>query len=236
MIIFLCVVSVGECYEVSPLSLETKTIIDSLQKVRANSKQRKFNQSIDLVINLQEIDMKKPESKIQEQVELPYPPSKQAKICVIASGELALKAKQAGADLVIEKDELNNIATDKKRQRQLASTFDYFIAEAPLMPTVGKSLGAVLGPRGKMPTPVPPNVDIAAQIARHKKLVLVRTRAQPIIQNRVGTEDMKDEQIAENIITIIRRLEPKLKRGLANIKAIHLKTTMGKPVEIKLKQ
>jgi len=236
MIIFLCVVSVGECYEVSPLSLETKTITDALQQVRAGSKQRKFNQSIDLVINLQEIDMKKPESKIQEQVELPHPISKQAKICVIATGELALKARQAGADLVIEKDELNTIATDKKRQRQLASTIDYFICEAPLMPIVGKALGAVLGPRGKMPTPVPPNADIKAQIARHKKLVLVRTRAQPIIQNRVGTEDMKDEHIAENITAIIRRLEPKLKRGLANIKTVTIKTSMGKPVEIKLKQ
>jgi large subunit ribosomal protein L1 len=102
------------------------------------------------------------------------------------------------------------------------------------MPIVGKSLGAVLGPRGKMPTPVPPNANIADQITRHQRLAIVRLKSTPIIQNRVGTEDMKDEQIAENITAIIRRLEGKLKRGIKNIKSITLKTTMGKPVEMKL--
>jgi large subunit ribosomal protein L1 len=195
---------------------------------------RKFSQTIDMTINLQEIDMKKPESKIQEMIELPHPLTKKAKICIIASGELAFKAKQAGADLVIEKDELNTIATDKKRQRELANTYDFFICEAPLMPLVGKSLGTTLGPRGKMPTPVPPNANIADQIARHQKLAIVRLKSQPLLQNRVGSEDMKDEEIAENITVIIRRLEGKLKRGIKNIKSITLKTTMGKPVELKL--
>ncbi len=216
------------------MPLETQQLIETLKKVRENSKPRKFSQTIDMTINLQEIDMKKPESKIQEMIELPHPLTKKAKICIIASGELAFKAKQAGADLVIEKDELNTIATDKKRQRELANTYDFFICEAPLMPLVGKSLGTTLGPRGKMPTPVPPNANIADQIARHQKLAIVRLKSQPLLQNRVGSEDMKDEEIAENITVIIRRLEGKLKRGIKNIKSITLKTTMGKPVELKL--
>lgn len=216
------------------MPLETQQLIETLKKVRENSKPRKFSQTIDMTINLVDVDMKKPESKIQEMIELPYPLTKKAKICIVASGELAFKAKQAGADLVIEKDELNTIATDKKRQRELANTYDFFICEAPLMPLVGKSLGATLGPRGKMPTPVPPNANIADQIARHQKLAIVRLKSQPLLQNRVGSEDMKDEEIAENIRVIIRRLEGKLKRGIKNIKSITLKTTMGKPVELKL--
>ena len=216
------------------MPLETQQLIETLKKVRENSKPRKFSQTIDMTINLVDVDMKKPESKIQEMIELPHPLTKKAKICIIASGELAFKAKQAGADLVIEKDELNTIATDKKRQRELANTYDFFICEAPLMPLVGKSLGATLGPRGKMPTPVPPNANIADQIARHQKLAILRLKSQPLLQNRVGTEDMKDEEIAENITVIIRRLEGKLKRGIKNIKSITLKTTMGKPVELKL--
>lgn len=215
------------------MSLETPRLVEVIQKARENSKPRKFKQTIDMTIYLTEIDMKKPESKIQESIELPHPLTKKAKICVIATGELAMKAKQAGVDLVIERDELNSIAGDKKRQRELAGTYDYFISEAPLMPQVGKSLGAVLGPRGKMPTPVPPNADIQVQIARHQRLAVVRTKTQPLINTRVGTEDMKDEEIAENIVTIIRRLEGKLKRGIKNIKSISLKTTMGKPVEMK---
>ena len=216
------------------MPLETQQLIETLKKVRENSKPRKFSQTIDMTINLVDVDMKKPESKIQEMIELPHPLTKKAKICIIASGELAFKAKQAGADLVVEKDELNTIATDKKRQRELANTYDFFICEAPLMPLVGKSLGATLGPSGKMPTPVPPNANIADQIARHQKLAIVRLKSQPLLQNRVGSEDMKDEEIAENITVIIRRLEGKLKRGIKNIKSITLKTTMGKPVELKL--
>ena len=217
------------------MSLDTKTVVEAVKQVREHSEKRNFNQSIELVINLRDIDMKKPEGKIQETIELPHtPPNKKVKVCVIAGGELALKAKKANAELVIGSSELESLATDKKRQKQLANNYDIFIAEAPLMPLVGKALGATLGPRSKMPKPVPPSADIEAQIERWRKTINVRTRNQPILQCTVGTEDMKDEEIAENIMAVVRRIEGKLKRGLKNVAAICLKTTMGKPTKIKL--
>jgi large subunit ribosomal protein L1 len=217
------------------MSLDTKTIVEAVKKVREQSEKRNFNQSIELIINLKDIDMKKPEGKIQETIELPYtPPNKKARVCVIAGGELALKAKRANAELVIGSSELESLATDKKGQKQLANNYDIFIAEAPLMPLVGRALGATLGPRDKMPKPVPPSADIEAQIERWRKTVSVKLRNQPILQCTVGTEDMKDEEIAENIMAVIRRIEGKLKRGLKNITTICLKTTMGKPTKIKL--
>ncbi len=217
------------------MSLDTKTVVETVKQVRENSEKRKFSQSIELVINLKDIDMKKPEGKIQETIELPHSStSKKAKVCIIAGGELALKAKKAGAELVIGSVELEGLATDKKRQKQLASKYDVFIAEAPLMPLVGKTLGPTLGPRDKMPKPVPPSADIEAQIERWRKTINVKLRNQPILQCTVGTEDMKDEEIAENIMTVIRRIEGKLKRGLKNIATIYVKTTMGKPARIKL--
>jgi large subunit ribosomal protein L1 len=121
---------------------------------------------------------------------------------------------------------------DKKKQKELAKTYDFFIAEAPLMPLVGRSLGATLGPRGKMPTPVPPTANIEDQIEKHRKTVLLRIRGQPTLQCRVGNENMTDEEIAENIQAVVRRLEGKLKRGIKNIRSIHLKTTMGTPVKV----
>jgi len=216
------------------MSLDTKTVLDAVKQAREQSKKKNFNQTIELIINLQDIDMKKPEAKIQETIELPHTPNKKVKVCVIATGELALKAKKAGAELVLSNAELESLATDKKRQKQLASTYDAFIAEAPLMPLVGRTLGATLGPRGKMPKPVPPNIDIKAQIEKLGQTVNLRIRNQPMLQCSIGTEDMKDEEIAENIMTIVRRVEGKLKRGLKNITTIYLKTTMGKPVKIKL--
>ena len=216
------------------MSLSNKTILDAIKQVREGSAKKKFNQTMELIINLQDIDMKKPEARIQETIELPHALNKKTKICVIATGELALKAKKAGAELVIGKDELESLATNKKQQKQLASTYDAFISEAPLMPFVGKTLGSILGPRGKMPKPIPPTADIKSQIKKLGKTANLRLRNQPVLQCAIGTEDMKDEEVTENIMTVVRRIEGKLKRGLKNITSIYLKTTMGKPVKIEL--
>jgi large subunit ribosomal protein L1 len=215
-------------------SLETKSVIQTIKEMKEKSKKRNFTQSIELLINLRDIDPKKPEGKIQESIELPHPIGKIGKICVIASGELALKAKKAGANLVIERNELEALVDDKKKQKNLVDTYDAFIAEAPLMPLIGKVLGATLGPKGKMPTPVPPTANIAEQIEKRQKTVQVRLRGQPILQCIVGTEEMGDKEIAENIVAVIRRIEGKLKRGIKNIRSINLKTTMGSPVKIPL--
>lgn len=215
------------------MPLDTKTILDVIKEVKGKSEKRNFVQSIELVINLQDVDPKKPESKIQELIELPYPPGKENRICVVASGEMALKAKRAGADLVVERGDLEALMGDKKKQKEIAETYDFFIAEAPLMPIVGRSLGATLGPKGKMPTPIPPTADIADQIKKQRKMLLVRLRGQPVLQCRVGNENMPDEEITQNVQAVIRRVEGKLKRGIKNIRSIHLKTAMGPPVKVK---
>ena len=216
------------------MSLDKKNLLESIKEVRDKSEKKNFVQTIDLVINLRDIDMKKPEGKIQELIELPHMSGKGNKICVIASGEMAMKAKKAGADLVLEKSELEAMSGDKKKQKQMAASYDLFIAEGPLMPVVGRVLGSTLGPKGKMPTPLPSNANIADHIERQRKVVFMKLRGQPVLQSAVGTEDMTDDQIAENVQTVLRRIEGKLKRGAKNIRSIRLKTTMGQPVRIKL--
>lgn len=216
------------------MPLDDKTILDAVKQAKEKSEKRKFDQSVELVLNLREIDMKSPEGKIQELVELPNsPPEKANKICVIASGELALKAKRANADRVIERPELESLAGNKKDLRKIANDYEFFIAEAPLMPLVGKILGPVLGPRGKMPVAVPPSADIVTLIAKHRKTIVLRMRTQPIILCRVGVESMKEEELAENIQAILRVLDGKLKRGTKNIKNLYIKTAMGVPVKVK---
>jgi large subunit ribosomal protein L1 len=215
------------------MPLDKKTIVDAVKEAKEKSGQKKFNQTVDLILNIQEIDMKAPEGKIQVIVELPHATGKPNKICVIASGELALKARKANADRVIERADLEALAGKKKDLRKLASDFDVFISEAPLMSFVGRILGPVLGPRGKLPVPVPPNADIASLIAKHRKTVVVRMRNQPIIQCSVGTENMSEEELSDNIQAVLRVLEGKLKRGLKNIKLAYIKMSMGTPVKIK---
>ena len=215
------------------MPLDKKTILDAVKEAKAKSGQKKFNQTVDFILDIQEIDMKSPEAKIQEIVELPHSTGKPNKICVIATGELALKAKNAKADSVLERADLEGLAGKKKELRKLASEYDVFISEAPLMPLMGRILGPILGPRGKMPVPVAPNADIAALIEKHRKTIIVRMRSQPIIQCSVGTERMSDEELNDNIQAVLRVLEGKLKRGLKNIKLAFIKTSMGEPVKIK---
>jgi large subunit ribosomal protein L1 len=215
------------------MPLDKKTLLDAVKEAKAKSGQKKFNQTIELILDIKEIDMKAPEGKIRQIVELPHATAKPNKICVIASGERALKARKAEAELVLEKADLEALAGKKKELRKLASDYDVFISEAPLMPLVGRIFGPALGPRGKLPVPVPPNADIASLILKHRKTVVVKMRNQPIIQCLVGTENMKDEEIVANIQAVLRIVEGKLKRGLKNIKFAFIKTSMGEPVRIK---
>jgi len=215
------------------MPLDQKTILAAVKEAKEKSEKRKFDQSVELVLRLRDIDMKSPESKIQEIVELPYSSSKPNKLCIIASGEMALKARKAEADLVMERGELEGLAGKKRELRKLANNYDVFMAEAPLMSLVGKILGPVLGPRGKMPIPLPPTADITALIAKHRKTVVVRLRSQPVLQCRIGTENMKEEEIAENVQAVLGVVEGKLKKGMKNIGFLCLKTSMGTPVRVK---
>jgi large subunit ribosomal protein L1 len=102
------------------------------------------------------------------------------------------------------------------------------------MPLVGRALGSFLGPRGKMPTPVPPTAPIEQIVSGHRKMVRVRMREQPVLQCRVGTENMSDDKLVENIQAVFSRIEQKLERGVKNIGEILVKTTMSKPVKINI--
>ena len=185
------------------MPLDLNKIKEALKELREKSKKRNFNQSIELIINLRDIDIRKPEERIQDTIELPNPIGKKVNVCVFATSDLALRARRSGADLVLERDEIEALMNDKKRQRQIAKEIDFFLAEAQLMPLIGRVFGAILGPRGKMPRPIPPTIDIEREIERCRRMVFVRTRGQPVLQCRVGTENMDDQAIAENIQAVL---------------------------------
>jgi large subunit ribosomal protein L1 len=216
------------------LPLAKEEVARALSELRKNLTKKKFSQSIDLVVKLREVDLKKPENRINETISLPNPPERSLKICVIASGDLATRAKSAGADMIVRRQEIEDLGKDKKAARKLAQEYDFFIAEAPLMPLVGRALGSFLGPRGKMPTPVPPNAAIDQVVAGHRTMVRVRMREQPVLQCRVGTESMADDKLTENILAVTSRIEQKLDRGIKNVGEILVKATMSKPVKIGL--
>jgi len=215
------------------IQMADKKTIDAVEKALEESKKlnRKFKQNIDLVINLKNIDLEDAKNRIDEEIVLPHGRGKESKIALFASGELAMKAKKH-VDLLIKPEDIEDLAKDKKKFKKIVDDHDFFIAEAPLMPTIGKTLGVVLGPRGKMPKPVPPQIDISGIAKNLRKTIKVRSKSSKTFHTTAGKDEMDKEQIAENIDTIIKRLEGKLERGRMNIGSIHVKTTMGPSVRI----
>jgi len=216
------------------LSVNKDKIVKAVDAAKKNSRKRKFTQSIELVLALRDIDIKKPENRINEIIELPYPPSREVKVAVFATGDLAVRARNAGANEVYGKETLNDLVNDKKKARSLVQGIDFFIAETSLMPLIGRVLGSILGPRGGMPTPIPPTAPIDALINRRRRTVQLRVRSQLSAQCKVGSEDMDSEDIANNIQTILTLLERRLERGFRNIREAYVKTTMGPPTKIAL--
>lgn len=213
------------------MSASRKQILDALSKARETSEKRNFNQSVELIINLREVDMKRPENRINLRVELPKGTGSR-RVLIFASGDLALRARRAGADGVIEPSELEALSKDNKEAKKRLRDYDAFVSEAPLMPTVSRVVGRFLGPKGKMPVPVPPEAPIDSILEREKRVVVLRSRDKPLIQCLVGTEDMRAEDIAENIESVLSNLTRVLKRGAGNIKSVYIKMTMGESVRL----
>lgn len=201
-------------------------LLEAVKSAVADSKPRKFSESVELAINLKDIDLTNPKNRLNEEVILPHGRGKTIRVAVFASGELAIKAKKV-ADLIIQPQEIEDYAADKKKMRKLAAQFDFALAEAPLMPTIGKRLGIVLGPRGKMPKPIPPTADPSSAIANLRNTVTVRTKDRRTFHAPIGTKTMAAEQLAENADLLLKRIIGKLERGRGNIESAFVKTTMG---------
>lgn len=201
-------------------------LIDIVKKLQTESKQRKFLESVELAVNLKDIDLSNPKNRIQEEIVLPNGRGKTVKVGVFAGSEMAVKAKDV-ADVIVRPEDIEDLASDKAKAKKFANGADFFIAEAPLMPTIGKRLGVVLGPRGKMPKPVPPGSDPTAAIQKLKGSISVRSRDRRTFHVPVGTKDMPPEKLAENVDAVLKRIISKLERGKQNIQSAYVKTTMG---------
>lgn len=210
-----------------------KNTIEAVEKALEESKKlnRKFKQTIDLAVTLKNVSLNESKNRIDEEIILPNGRGKESKIAIFASGELALKAK-GKVDLIVKPEEIEDLSGDKKKFKKIVDDYDFFIAEAPLMPTIGKTLGVILGPRGKMPKPVPPQIDITGIVKNLRNTVILRSKANKTFHTIAGKEEMDKEKIAENIDAIIKRLESKLERGRMNISSVYVKTTMGPSVRI----
>ena len=213
------------------MSVRKDVIMDSLVKAREAAPPRGFEQSVDLTVNLKDLDMRQPGNRVNLRVQVPHGVGGQ-KILVFAQGDMALRARRAGADRIVEPTELNAMGSDKKEAKRQLNGYDLFVAEAPLMPTVGRVAGPILGPKGKMPIPVPPQAPIDAILERERRTVMLRSQNRPFVKCKIGKESMPDEELADNIESVLGNLTGALSRGPNNVKSIFLKLTMGPAIKV----
>ena len=195
------------------------------------SKERKFPQTLELIVNLTQIDAKT--FSINDTVTLPAGRGKKFSICVVGTGDFVVKGKKC-AEKIVTKNEFGEFK-DKKKVSNFTKDVDYFVVEATVMADFAKAFGQVLGPQGKMPLPhhiVPPSGEPCPMADRLRKMVRVRNKKSAVIQVPVGTEKMNDEDLERNIRAVFEFIVGKLERGKENVKSVLLKFTMGPVVKV----
>ena len=206
-------------------------IEEAVDRALAEAPERSFRETVDLAVNLRDLDLNDPSNRIDESVVLPEGTGQETSIVVFATGETAVQAADV-AEQVLDDDDLEDLGDDDDAAKDLADETDFFVAEAAMMQDIGRYLGTVLGPRGKMPTPLQPDDDVVEVVNRMKNSVQLRSGDRRTFHTRVGAEDMSAEEIAENIDVILRRLHADLEKGPLNVDSVYVKTTMGPAVEV----
>lgn len=205
--------------------------VEAIKQAKESDKEHKFTHAIEMITVFRDIDVKKGFA-LNETVQLPNKMNKPAQVCIIASGDMGTKAKKANADRVMNEEEITKIGSNKRESRKFINKYDFFLADTKLMPIIGKVLGQLLGPRGKMPTPIPFNASIESFLERFRDSIKIRTKGSLSLSCKIGDETMDDDALASNANTIISSIEKKLPNGSKNIKKIMFKTTMGKVIQI----
>jgi len=200
----------------------------ALDELRKNSEKRKFDQTLDLIINLKKFNPKK--ENLSLFVNIPHP-VKEKKVCAF------LEANNSNVDTITKADFKKY--SNKNEIKKMAKAYDFFIAEASLMPAVATAFGKILGPLAKMPSPqlgILASVNdkaVKELIERVNKIVKIRSK-EASLKIPLGKDSTSDNKIVENISSVYNAVLKALPKGNDNIKNIKIKFTMSKPVKILL--
>jgi large subunit ribosomal protein L1 len=216
----------GLSHHVGDIEMDLK---EALELLRKESKKRKFDQTIDLFINLKGVDLRK--DNINTVINIPHK-VKEKKVCGF------LTAKNDSVKTVTKPEFAKY--KDKTLLRKLVDEFDFFIAHGSLMPAVATTFGKALGPAGKMPSPQLGIVlketpeEINPLLERISKSVKVRAK-EASIKVAAGKESMSDDDIIENVKAIYNGIVAALPTKKENVKNVKIKFTMSKTAEVEIK-
>ncbi len=202
--------------------------LDEALKILKDTASAKFDESVDVAINLG-IDAKKSDQNVRGTAVMPRGTGKKVRVAVFAEGNAAEAAKKAGADIVGFQD-----LADQIKAGQI--NFDLAIATPEAMKIVGQ-LGQILGPRGLMPNPkvgtVTPNVAKAVESAKAGQ-VQYRTDKAGIVHCAIGKASFEVDALKENfasLMTALNKSKPASAKG-AFLKKVTISTTMGPGIRL----
>jgi large subunit ribosomal protein L1 len=201
-------------------------ISEAIKNAIEGAPERKFVESLDIAFTIRDVDLKNPNNRIQEEIRLPSGRGKSIKVAMFAASDAAQKAKAAGIH-VIDPSEIEELGKNKGTAKKLANSYDFFLSEVPHMGLIGRYLGVVLGPRGKMPRPVPPVVDPAVIANGLQSTTVIKSRDKVTFQASFGTRSQSHEELLKNAMEVYNRVTSKLERGIGNIRSLYIKTSMG---------
>ena len=222
-------------------SIEAAIEYSVIKKDGFKDKVRKFDESIDFIINLKDLNLNDPKQRIDKEILLPNNiiTGDKPKVCVIASDEILLEARNLGLE-TIDNDglvQLNN--EEKKDKKKFVKKYDFFIVEDKMMPSVARYLARFLGPLGKMPKPFPSGYgiisspeDLKIAIERYLKIIRIQLKKQLLIQVKIGKKSMEKDRVFENVKTVMDYIADQMPHRYNDIKSMFLKTTMGHPIKI----
>ena len=208
-------------------------ISEAIKNAIEGAPERKFVESLDIAFTIKDVDLKNPNNRIQEEIRLPNGRGKDIKIAMFAASDAAQKAKAAGIH-VIDPSEIEELGKNKGTAKKLANAYDFFLSEVPHMGSVGRYLGQVLGPRGKMPRPVPPVMDIASLSSGLRTTTSIRSRDKITFHGAVGSRAQSIEELTDNTMAVWTRVIGKLERGTNNVRSCYIKTSMGPSIKVEV--
>jgi large subunit ribosomal protein L1 len=203
---------------------------EAVTKLREeNKKERKFDQTVDIIVNLKDFDVRKNSFNIFIGL-----PNKIKDKKIFGFFEKENKAFEG-----INKDQFIRYK-EKRDVKKLVKSYDFFIANAKLMPAVATNFGRILGPAGKMPSPqlgIISNEEedlIKTLIDKINKSVRVIVK-QPSIKIGAAKLSLENDKIAENLVAVYTKILENLPKGIDNIRNVKIKLTMSKTVAVKIK-
>jgi large subunit ribosomal protein L1 len=213
---------------------EKQVVEKTLNEVMSISKKRNFDEAIEMVVTLKNMSLKNQAQRIDYSVTLPHPYLDKVKSLVFVKDKNLIQELKGVVDRVVLDEDIPKIS--KKDAKKMAEEYKVFLAEGPVMLTVGKHLGQVLSPRGKMPIVAPPSINaiktlIIATISQ-QKISNKKNKSSVALQIKIGKKSQGVSNLSDNALVVIKSLIDRLPAGLQNLNRIYIKSTMSKAIKM----